>query len=139
MPYDPMQIKPMRDEMVMMGAEELLTPDEVAAFLDRVDGVALLFINSVCGCAAGAARPGLALSLEHTPSPKHIGTVFAGQDLDATALARSCFSQLEPSSPSLIVLKDGQVEAYVHRDGFEGRNPRAVSQSLIEIYEALIK
>jgi len=138
MPYDPMLVKPMRDEMVMMGAEELLTPDEVASFLDRAHGVTLLFFNSVDDCAAESARPGLALSLQHSPVPALIGTVFAGQNRDATALAQSCFSQFEPSSPSIIILNDAEAVEYIPRSRLEGRDPRVVSEMLIKLYEKLM-
>ncbi len=137
MPYDPMMVKPMRDEMVAMGADELMTPEEVDAFLNKTEGTALLFFNSVCGCAAGSARPGLALSLQHTPAPDRVGTIFAGQDIEAAARAREKFPQYPSSSPSILFLKNGEAVGYVHRTDIEGRDPRAVSEALIVAYQQL--
>ena len=137
MPYDPMMIKPMRDEMVLMGARELISTTDVDEFLAETKGAALLFFNSVCGCAAGSARPGLALSLQHDPAPDRVGTIFAGQDLEAAARARAAFPQYPPSSPSIVFLNNGEEVGYMHRTDIEGRDPRAVSEALIEAYEQL--
>src|SRR5688572_13112440 len=104
MPYDPVLVQPMREELSRAGVEELLTPEQVDAFMER-PGTKLLVVNSVCGCAAGMARPGVRLALKHGVKPDHVGTVFAGQDLDATARARSWFPDVPPSSPSIALLK----------------------------------
>src|SRR5689334_5621506 len=99
MPYDPRMVQPMRDEMTRMGVKELTTVADVDAALGDPKGSMLVFINSVCGCAAGTARPGLNLALQHPQLPQQVTTVFAGQDLEATARARQYFSDYAPSSP----------------------------------------
>jgi putative YphP/YqiW family bacilliredoxin len=118
MPYDPVLVQPMRDELTRIGFEELTTPEAVDAFVAR-PGTKLLVVNSVCGCAAGQARPGVTLALQHETKPDHLGTVFAGQDVEATARARSHFSDYPPSSPSFAMLKDGTVVHFVPRHAIE--------------------
>src|SRR4029077_18015506 len=115
MPYDPRLVAPMRDEMVRMGAKELKTAAEVDAALGDQRGSMLVFVNSVCGCAAGNARPALALALEHSVVPHQVVTVFAGQDLDAVSRARQYFGEYQPSSPSMALLRDGEVVHFIHR------------------------
>ena len=137
MPYDPMMVKPMREEMTAMGAQELTTADAVESFLAKQDGTAVLFFNSVCGCAAGSARPGLARSLDHQRSPDRLATIFAGQDVEAAAHARERFPQYLPSSPSIVFLKDGQAVGYVHRSEIEGRDPASVAAALTGAYDQL--
>src|SRR5678815_31354 len=109
MPYHEMMVKPMRDEVTRHGVTELRTVADVDAALGAGEGTALVFVNSVCGCAAGGARPALALALSHAIKPQHLYTVFAGQDLDATARARSYFAEYQPSSPSVALFRDGEV------------------------------
>src|SRR5687767_13991435 len=99
MPYSPMLVKPMRDELTAAGVEELLTGADVERWMNERQGTALLVINSVCGCAAGAARPGVRLALQGEARPDRVATVFAGQDLEATARARGFFADIPPSSP----------------------------------------
>src|SRR4051794_4753157 len=101
MPYDPRLVAPMRDEMVHMGAKELRTVAEVDEALGDQKGTTLVFVNSICGCAAGNARPALALALKHGVKPQQVVTVFAGQDLEATSRARQYFTDYAPSSPSM--------------------------------------
>src|SRR5262249_12288248 len=101
MPYDPRMVKPMREEMTRMGARELATVADVDAALGDPRGTMLVFVNSVCGCPAGTARPGLALAMAHLTKPQQLVTVFAGQDLEATSRARQYFSDYAPSSPSM--------------------------------------
>ncbi len=136
MPYDPRMVQPMRDELTAAGVEELRTTADVDAFLGNSGGAALLVVNSVCGCAAGSARPGVRLALRHPSRPERAGTVFAGQDLEATEHARSYFPELEPSSPSFVLIRDSKPVMYIPRRQIEGRDPEAVSRLLIAAFEA---
>jgi len=135
MPYDPRLVAPMRDEMVRMGAKELKTVAEVDETLGDPKGTTLVFVNSVCGCAAGNARPALAQALKHTIRPQQIVTVFAGQDLDATARARQYFSDYQPSSPSMALLRDGEVVHFIHRHQIEGQSPQTVAANLTTAFD----
>jgi putative YphP/YqiW family bacilliredoxin len=128
-------IRPMREEVTRLGVKELKTVAEVDTALGATPGTALVFVNSVCGCAAGMARPALARALQHTRKPDHLYSVFAGQDLEATARARSYFGEYQPSSPSVALLKDGEVVAFVHRHQIEGRHPDAVAADLVKAFE----
>jgi putative YphP/YqiW family bacilliredoxin len=125
----------MRAEMTRMGARELTTAADVDAALGDAKGTTLVFVNSVCGCAAGGARPALALALQHAVRPQHLYTVFAGQDLDATARARSYFADYQPSSPSVALLRDGEVVHFVHRHEIEGRPPAVLAANLIAAFD----
>ena len=135
MPYDPRLVQPMRDEMTKMGAMELTTVAEVDAALGDPKETTLVFVNSVCGCAAGNARPALALALRHGTLPRRVVTVFAGQDVDATARARQYFSEYQPSSPSLALLRDGEVVYVMHRHMIEGRPPQAIAADLTVAFD----
>jgi putative YphP/YqiW family bacilliredoxin len=135
MPYDPRLVQPMRDEMVRMGARELTTVAEVDAALGDPKGTTLVFVNSVCGCAAGNARPALAHALKQAVKPEQVVTVFAGQDIEATARARQFFADYQPSSPSMALLRDGEVVHFVHRHQIEGRPPQAVADDLVAAFE----
>jgi putative YphP/YqiW family bacilliredoxin len=136
MPYHPMMIQPMKDEVTRLGVKELLTVAEVDAVLGDLKGTALIFVNSVCGCAAGMARPALAKALQHGVKPDATYTVFAGQDVEATARARSYFADFQPSSPSFLLIKDGEMARMVHRHEIEGRSAEMVAAALIEAFEA---
>jgi putative YphP/YqiW family bacilliredoxin len=136
MPYPEMMIKPMREEVTRLGVEELRSVADVDAALAESTGTSLVFVNSVCGCAAGMARPALAKALQHPVKPAKLYSVFAGQDLDATARARSYFGEYQPSSPSVAVLKDGEVVAFVHRHQIEGRHPDQVAAMLVEAFDS---
>jgi putative YphP/YqiW family bacilliredoxin len=125
----------MREEMVRMGAKELTTGAAVDEVLGDQRGTTLVFVNSVCGCAAGSARPALALALKHSTIPQQTVTVFAGQDLEATARARQYFSQYQPSSPSLALFRDGEVVHMVHRHQIEGRPPQAIAADLTAAFD----
>jgi len=125
----------MREEMTRMGAKELTTPQEVDAAIGDQKGTTLVFINSVCGCAAANARPGLSLALEHAVRPQEVVTVFAGQDTEATARARQYFSDYQPSSPSMALFRDGEVVHFVHRHQIEGRSPQAVAAELTAAFD----
>src|SRR5580765_6134632 len=135
MPYDPRLVAPMRDEMVRMGAKELKTAAEVDEVLGDQKGTTLVFVNSVCGCAAGNARPALAQALTFAVRPQQVVTVFAGQDVDATARARQYFSDYQPSSPSMALLRDGEVVHFVHRHQIEGRSPQSIAADLTAAFD----
>jgi bacilliredoxin len=135
MPYNPALVAPMRDEMVKMGVKELTTVAEVDAALGDQRGTTLVFVNSVCGCAAGNARPALALALRHSVVPQQVVTVFAGQDMEAVARARQYFAEYQPSSPSMALLRDGEVVHFVHRHQIEGRSPQAIAADLTAAFD----
>src|SRR3954470_24153037 len=130
MPYNPALVAPMRTEVTRLGARELTTAAEVDAALGDQRGSLLVFINSVCGCAAGNARPALALALKHPVVPQQIVTVFGGQDLDSVSRARQYFGEYQPSSPSMALLRDAEVVHFVHRHQIEGRSPQAIAAEL---------
>jgi putative YphP/YqiW family bacilliredoxin len=130
LPYDPRLVKPMREELTAIGFRELLTPADVDAFMAESDGTALIVVNSVCGCAAGMARPGVRLALQQAPSPDRLATVFAGQDLDAVAQARGYFDGCPPSSPSIALFKGGELVHFVPRHQIEGRSAEQVAVDL---------
>jgi putative YphP/YqiW family bacilliredoxin len=135
MPYNPALVAPMRAEVTSLGAKELTTAAEVDAALGDQKGSMLVFVNSVCGCAAGNARPALALALKHPVVPQQVMTVFAGQDLDAVARARQYFGEYQPSSPSIALFRDGEVVHFVHRHKIEGRSPRDIAANLTAAFD----
>ena len=130
MPYDERLVAPMRAELTRLGVTELKTVADVDGALGDPRGTQLLFVNSVCGCAAGSARPALALALRHSRRPNALLAVFAGQDLEAAARARSYFADYQPSSPSIALLRDGEVVYFMHRYQIEGRGPEAIAADL---------
>lgn len=134
MPYSPLLVKPMREELTSIGVQELMTAEDVDAFMSQKEGTALLVINSVCGCAAGMARPGVRLALDQR-RPDRVATVFAGQDLEATARARGYFPDIPPSSPSMAFFKDGELVYFIPRHRIEGRDARAVANDLVAAFE----
>lgn len=135
MPYDPKLVQPMREELTAIGFEELLTAEDVDAFMAEKSGTALVVVNSVCGCAAGMARPGVRMALLRGPQPDRMATVFAGQDLEAVARARSHFADYPPSSPSMVLFKDGEVVQFIPRHSIEGRTGEQVAGDLVEALE----
>jgi putative YphP/YqiW family bacilliredoxin len=136
MPYDPMFVQPMREELTRVGFEELRRPEDVdRAVAHR--GKMLLFVNSICGCAAGVARPGVARSLGHPSAPKRLATVFAGQDVEATARARSYFGGMPPSSPQVAILEGGKLLFLLQRHEIEGRTADQVAAALESAYGRL--
>lgn len=135
MPYDPMMVKPMREDLTRIGVKELLSAADVDAFMADTKGTSLVIVNSVCGCAAGQARPGIALALKHSRRPDRVATVFAGQDLEATSKARSYFAQVPPSSPSVALFKDGKLVHFVPRHQIEGRGPDMVAFDLVTAFD----
>lgn len=133
--YDPLLVQPMREELTRIGFVEVRTPAEVDAALTK-PGSTLLVVNSVCGCAAGSARPGIAQSLRHTSVPDNLVTVFAGQDKEATQYIRDTYlKNVPPSSPSIALLRDGNLIGVVHRHMIEGRFPEAIAQMLTNAYD----
>ncbi len=134
MPYPEEMVAPMRAECVAMGVTELRTAESVRDAMDDKSGTALYFINSVCGCAAGSARPGLALSLQNESKPERLYTVFAGQDSDATAEVRKSILGVPPSSPAIAVFKDGNLAAMVERHHIQGCGPEELAQKLGKVY-----
>ena len=132
--YPPLMIKPMRDEVTGVGFVELSTAEAVDTAL-AVDGTVLLFVNSVCGSAAGIARPGLREALNNTVKPDKLYSVFAGQDLEATARARSHISDIPPSSPSVAMFKDRELVFFMPRHRIEGRDAMQFASDLIEAFE----
>lgn len=125
---------PMRDELTRLGVVELRTPEHVDATLTK-DGTVMVVVNSVCGCAAGKARPGVALALEHGVRPDHVASVFAGVDNEATAKARSYFTGYPPSSPAVALLKDGQLVYMMERHQIENREAPAIAAELTAAFE----
>ncbi len=134
MPYDPILVQPMREELTRVGVTELRTASEVDTFMSNKTGTTLIVVNSVCGCAAGMARPGVRLALQSEVKPERVATVFAGQDLEATKRAREFFSQFPPSSPSLALFKDGAVVHFVPRHAIEGRDAMSLANDLVAAF-----
>jgi putative YphP/YqiW family bacilliredoxin len=126
---------PIREECQEIGLTELKTPKEVEGALAK-PGTALVYINSVCGCAAGGARPGLHMALEKAAKkPTQVTTVFAGVDKEAVARARGFFPEYPPSSPSAALLKDGEVVWFLHRHQIEGRHPQQIAEQFQKAFE----
>lgn len=134
MRYDPRMVQPMREELTTLGFEELLTPDAVDEVLGS-DGVVLVVVNSVCGCAAGKARPGVRLAVQHDKVPDKLTTVFAGMEIDATERARSYFSGYPPSSPQIGLLKDGKLVYLMERHDIEGREANEIAAKLVDAFD----
>ncbi len=133
--YPEEMVQPMRAELAEMGFLELRTPEEVDAALKNAKGTTLVFVNSICGCAAGKARPAAALALKHSTRPDRITTVFAGQDGEATAKARSYFSEYPPSSPSIALLRDGKAVFMLERYQIEGRMAEEIAADLTQAFD----
>ncbi|MBN8237315.1 BrxA/BrxB family bacilliredoxin [Halobacillus kuroshimensis] len=126
--------QPMRDELTNAGFTELTTPEEVDTFIGETKGTSLVVVNSVCGCAAGLARPSARESLNNEKAPEHLVTVFAGQDREATARMRDYFEGYEPSSPSMALLKDGQVVHFIPREDIEDYEVEEITANLTKAY-----
>jgi len=125
----------MREELTTLGFTELLTPDDVDAFMSEKGGTALIVVNSVCGCAAGMARPGVRLALQQGPRPDRLATVFAGQDVDATERAREYIDGFRPSSPSIALFQNGKHVFMLERHQIEGRDASDIAGDLKEAYD----
>ncbi|MBI3050699.1 MAG: BrxA/BrxB family bacilliredoxin [Acidobacteria bacterium] len=136
MPYPEPLIAPMRAELTRLGIEELRTPPAVEAAVRDTRGTLLIVVNSICGCAAGKARPGLALALAHPVRPDRIATVFAGADVDATDRARRYFTGYPPSSPSMGLLQDGRLVWMLERRQIENRGPDEIAALLTAAFDA---
>jgi len=128
-------VQPMRQELTSIGFQELRTPAEVDAVLSKNSGTVLVVVNSICGCAAGRARPAVAMALENKARPEHLATVFAGQDTDATAQARSYFTGYPPSSPSVALLRDHKLVFMLERKDIEGREPDEIAEDLTKAFD----
>lgn len=134
MRYDPRMIQPYRDELTRIGFSELRTPEDVDAALSK-KGTNLLVINSVCGCAAGKARPGIADALKRSAvKPDQLTTVFAGNDVEATARVREKLGDIPPSSPSIALFRDGALVHFVPRFQIESRDAHQISAHLFEVF-----
>jgi putative YphP/YqiW family bacilliredoxin len=135
MRYDPMMIQPFRDELTRVGFRELRSEEAVDQSLREDKGTNLLVINSVCGCAAGKARPGIAAALRESPvKPDHLTTVFAGADLESTARVREYLGQLPPSSPSIALFRDGALVHFVPRYQIESNDAGQIARHLLEVF-----
>lgn len=129
MPYPEYLVAPMRQELVAVGARECRTAAEVDEAV-KAPGVTMMIVNSVCGCAAGKARPGIALALQHANRPDQVATVFAGADIEATTRAREHFAGFAPSSPSIALMRDGKVVYMVERRDIEARSAQGIADLL---------
>src|SRR3954453_13142654 len=130
MQYPEIMIRPMSEELTRLGVEELRTPEQVDEAIKNSKGTLMVVVNSICGCAAGKARTGVALALEHEPRPDKVATVFAGGDVEATERARSYFTGYQPSSPSIAILKDGELVYMMERRQIENRMPQHIAEEL---------
>jgi putative YphP/YqiW family bacilliredoxin len=125
----------MRQELTRLGVQETRTPEEVDAMLGPNTGTVMMVINSMCGCAAGRARPGIALSLRHGILPDKVATVFAGGDIEATARVREHLHDYPPSSPSVALFRDGKPVFMLHRHQIENRDATEIAKSLTEAFD----
>jgi putative YphP/YqiW family bacilliredoxin len=135
MPYPEFFIAPMRQELASLGVEELRTAADVDAAVAGTPGTLMIVVNSVCGCAAGKARPGVALALRHVRTPSRVATVFAGADVEATDRARQHFRGRAPSSPSIALLQDGAVVYMLERSEIENRTAEAIASELTSAFD----
>ena len=137
--YDEMIVGPMREELTRLGIEETRSAAEVDAVLGKKEGTVLVVVNSVCGCAAGMARPAVAMAVEHDTRPDRMITVFAGNDREATQRAREYFVGYRPSSPSIALMKDGQVVKMLERYQIEGRHAHDIAAELTAAFDQYCK
>jgi putative YphP/YqiW family bacilliredoxin len=135
MPYPEFFVAPMRKELTDLGVQELRTTDEVDAAVSKTAGTLMIVVNSVCGCAAGKARPGIALALRHASRPDVVATVFAGADVDATDRARGYFTGYAPSSPSIGLLRNGKLVYMLERSQIENRDALAIASELTAAFD----
>jgi putative YphP/YqiW family bacilliredoxin len=127
-------VRPFRDELTSIGFREMRTPAQVDEVLKNEKGTVLVVVNSVCGCAAGKARPAIAAALRQGPRPEVLTTVFAGQDPDATERARGYFTGYRPSSPSIALMRDGKLQYMMERHQIESRDARAIAEDLTQAF-----
>ena len=137
MRYPEELIAPMRNELSSIGVQEARTPEEVDQALTSSKGTTMVVVNSVCGCAAGKARPGVAMALGHSVKPDQVITVFAGADIEATERARSYFKGYAPSSPSIALMQNGEVVYMLERRDIEGREAPQIASALTEAFDRL--
>jgi putative YphP/YqiW family bacilliredoxin len=128
-------IAPMRAELTKFGVEELRTAEDVDAAVNGTSGTLMIVVNSVCGCAAGKARPGVVLALEHATKPSRVATVFAGADVEATNRARGYFAGYPPSSPCIGLLKDGRLQFILERRDIENQTAEQIAADLTEAFD----
>jgi putative YphP/YqiW family bacilliredoxin len=135
MPYSEILIKPMREDLTRIGIEETRTPEQVEEAIKETKGTLLVVVNSVCGCAAGKARPGVAMALQNAARPDRAVTVFAGADIEATAKAREHFAPYPPSSPQIGLFKDGRLVFMLERHQIENRFAEQIAQELTQAFD----
>ena|SRR5262249_923735 len=135
MPYPELMIKPMREDLTRLGVRETRSAEEVDEAIKNGEGTVMVVVNSVCGCAAGRARPGVALALQHKVRPENVITVFAGADIEATDRARSYFRGYPPSSPSIALLQGGELVYILERRQIEGREAPEIAAELTEAFD----
>jgi putative YphP/YqiW family bacilliredoxin len=135
MPYPESFIGPMREELTRLGVQELRTPGDVDALLQQPSKTVMVVVNSMGGCAAGKARPGIARALEHPVQPDVVATVFAGGDIEATDRARTYFTGYPPSSPSIAILRDGEIVYMMERRQIENQSAEAIARQLTEAFD----
>jgi putative YphP/YqiW family bacilliredoxin len=135
MPYPESFIGPMREELTRLGVKELRTPEAVDEAVRSTQGTLMLIVNSMCGCAAGRARPGVALALQHPVTPDVVATVFAGGDVEATERARSYFTGYAPSSPSVAILRNGQIVYMLERFQIENQSAEGIARALTAAFD----
>jgi putative YphP/YqiW family bacilliredoxin len=128
--YPEIMVIPMREELTRLGVEELRSAADVDRFVQNEPGTTMVVVNSICGCAAGRMRPAVRLALQNAVKPAKIATVFAGQDIEATARARAHFAGYPPSSPSIAILRDGKVIYMMHRHQIESRDASSIAADL---------
>lgn len=135
MPYPEEWVRPAREELTQLGIRELRSPEEVDEVLSKKEGTVLVVVNSICGCAAGRARPAVGMALAEGPLPDQVVSVFAGQDLEATQRARDYFQPQPPSSPSLGLMRDGKLVYMMHRHLIESREAEEIAADLKQAFE----
>ncbi|MBG9590637.1 BrxA/BrxB family bacilliredoxin [Cytobacillus firmus] len=134
--YMKQMVKPMREELVQAGFKELASSEDVEQFMENLEGTALVVVNSVCGCAAGLARPAATQAvLRSEKKPDHLVTVFAGQDKEATAKMREYFDGYEPSSPSMALIRGKEVVHFIHRHDIEDHSMEAIMENLLAAFD----
>jgi len=135
MPYPEFFVAPMRQDLTALGFKELRTPDEVDAAMTATSGTLMIVVNSVCGCAAGRARPAVALALRHATRPDALASVFAGFDVEATEQARTYFAGRLPSSPSIALMHNGSLVYMMERHHIEGREAPEIAAELTRAFD----
>ena len=134
--YPEQLCKPMREDLTSVGFVELKSPEDVSEMLDKKEGTILVMVNSVCGCAAANARPAVKMSISNSKKPDVFATVFAGQDIGATAKAREYMHPYPPSSPSIALFKDGNLVHFIERHHIEGRSAEMIAENLTQAFDS---